>query len=204
MAPNRKRRPGGGRKPAGTIHGKTEAFSTRITAETRKALLLEKRLSGRSVSQIAEQLLILGLEAKRERERDHPMRALAFLIDQLSINISGTPGGKQGFRWRTDPFLFRALHMAVFELMTRLAPEGDPLKMPPDLVSVSTPGDLAVRAVNVVWHLFGEATSDFTERPELAEWSAAIPERIRAAVDTLAKEFAKAKSSLRGNRQGTG
>ena len=44
MAPKKKRAPGGGRKPAGDIHGKSSTLSTRITAETRQALETEARV----------------------------------------------------------------------------------------------------------------------------------------------------------------
>jgi hypothetical protein len=146
MAPRRKRAPGGGRKPAGPKHGKTEAFSTRITPETRKALELEKRRTGQSVSQIAEQLIELGLETKYERQRDTPMLALGFLIDRLSIEISETRGTKQDTRWRTDPFLFRSLQEAIHELMNRLAPTGDPLAIEGRTASTTRPSSLGRRA----------------------------------------------------------
>jgi hypothetical protein len=203
MAPRRKRRPGGGRKPAGTIHGKTEAFSTRITAETRRALLREKRRTGRSISQIAEQLIVLGLESRRERERDEPMRALAFLIDQLSINISETRGHKEDARWRTDPFLFRALQEAIYQLMNRLVPDGDPLKKPPELKRgpLSTPQALAARAVDVIWHLFSAAEPEIMDTTEPFS---AMPERMRAAGNALASQFVKSRSNLRGNQQRAG
>ena len=37
MAKARKRRPGGGRKPQGTLRGNAKTFATRLTPETREA-----------------------------------------------------------------------------------------------------------------------------------------------------------------------
>jgi hypothetical protein len=79
--------------------------------------------------------------------------------------------------------------------MNRLAPEGDPLKVPPELKRgpLCTPQAVAARAVDVIWHLFYAAEPEMmnTTEPFLA-----MPERMRAAGRTLASEFAKARSNL--------
>jgi hypothetical protein len=196
MTPRRKRRPGGGRKPLGNFHGKSENFSTRITSETRQALDREAKRSvpRKSVSQVAEELIRLGLAQKRNRQCDEPMRALAFLIDRLAIQIAAPHrGSKQDFRWRTNPFLFRALQEAIYQLMNRLAPEGDPLAVPLEVKDgPRTPQDRAGWAVDIVWHLFRDAVPGAMER----EPYSAMPEHLRATGEVLLSAFQQARDTL--------
>jgi hypothetical protein len=119
----RKRRPGGGRKPAGPIKGKTSNFSTRITARTRAALDAEVKASGgKSLSQVAERLLELGLAARRDRERDSATRGLLFVIGKIADEcMLAAPSGKR-FEWKTDPFICDALRVAVSLLIEHLRP----------------------------------------------------------------------------------
>jgi predicted HicB family RNase H-like nuclease len=49
-----KRAPGGGRKPQGEFKGKASMLCTRITPETRMALEMAAKESGRSLSQEVE------------------------------------------------------------------------------------------------------------------------------------------------------
>jgi hypothetical protein len=192
MARKRKRAPGGGRKPTGPIHGKTEAFSTRIKLETRKALLAEKKRTGQSVSQIAEQMIELGLQTMRERERDNPMLALGFLIDQLVIRIADLRNDKD-YRWRTDPFLFRSLQEAIHELMNRLAPAGKPVASS-DLREgpLSTPHERGGWAVESVWSLF------LYSRTGRVDWtkSKPVPAHIIAKIETTIEAFERARTTL--------
>ena len=131
MAKVRKRRPGGGRKPQGDIRGKSKTFSTRITGETREALETEADVSGRSISQVAESLLVLGLNTKREIERDAAMRALCFVIAELAhhvvgVHIFGKDGKEQpAASWRTTRFFFRAFKIAVGKVLDALEPAGE-------------------------------------------------------------------------------
>src|SRR6516164_1635781 len=101
----RKRAPGGGRKPAGPISGKLSNFSTRITHETRVGLEAEAAISGQSISQVAEQMIALGLATKREREQSSPIQAIGFLVGQLADSCSALFGDKE-FSWNTDAFAF--------------------------------------------------------------------------------------------------
>ena len=119
----RKRRPGGGRKPAGPISGKTANFSTRITAETRAAMDAEAAKTGRSISQVAEELLGLGLLEKRDREqKQNPTEALLYLIRQLAEKSDlPSPTGKT-FKWHSDRFICQALGVAVSHLIEHLRP----------------------------------------------------------------------------------
>src|SRR5262249_12496491 len=115
----RKRAPGAGRKPAGPISGKLSNFSTRITHETRVGLEAEAGKSGQSISQVAEQMIALGLATKREREQSSPTKALAFLVGELADNCGALFGDKQ-FSWNTDAFAFDAFAFAVRLLLERL------------------------------------------------------------------------------------
>ena len=187
MTKARKRRPGGGRKPAGDIHGKIETFSTRISRETRQALDDEARRSGQSVSQVAERLLILGLKTKRDREKDDPMRALSFLIDQLAITVSAYPAGGAALNWRTNPFIFKSLRLAIYGLMKRLAPPGEIRAPAPSaqLASISSlpftsPRDRAALAVELLWMNFQSAAPPFPLDDVFAE----VPTKFRIAAES--------------------
>ena len=128
----RKRAPGGGRKPARPISGKLSNFSTRITAETRRALEAAAKETGQSISQVAERLIKGGLAEMRAANRDPAMRALCFLIAQLADHIVG-PKAIEGeteypvYNWRADPFFYRAFKIAVGQLLDALEPPG-PIK----------------------------------------------------------------------------
>jgi hypothetical protein len=121
----RQRRPGGGRKPAGPIKGKTSNFSTRITAETRQALDNEAKASGHSISQVAERVLQLGLAALRDRERRDPTRALVYLIGWIADASSiASPGSNERLDWNEEPFVFEAFERALAMLLKELRPAG--------------------------------------------------------------------------------
>jgi hypothetical protein len=144
MAKVRKRKPGGGRKPSGSIKGKVEAFSTRITPETRQALEAEAESSGQSISQVAERLLMSALNSKRERERDKPMRALCFVIAELAHQAVGlhsmqADGSERAMLdWRTNRFCFRAFKIAVGKLLDALEPPGE-ITPPPIEINLDQP-----------------------------------------------------------------
>lgn len=132
------RRPGGGRKPQGNIRGKGEVFTTRITADTRKAIEQEASRAEQSISQTAERLLVLGLETRRRRDNNRPLRALSFLMEQLAGSVSGgrwmDAGAFEGDHkaavrslqdeWRTDPFRYKAFCIAFGSLLESLKPDG--------------------------------------------------------------------------------
>ena len=137
----RKRKPGGGRKPKGSIRAKSEVFTTRITPETREALEREAKLSGQSVSQAAERLLILGMETRRQRQNYRSLRALCFLIKQLAKMAGGSQWSdinhagetrwhrksveKEQDEWLTNPFRYKAFTIAVQSLFEALKPKGE-------------------------------------------------------------------------------
>jgi hypothetical protein len=137
--PIKSRRPGGGRKPQGNIRGKGDVFTTRITAETREGIEREASRTGQSISQTAERLLMLGLETRRRRENNRPLRALSFLIEQLAGSVSGGrwmdatafedqhKAAVQSLQneWRTDPFRYKAFCIALTSLLESLKPVGE-------------------------------------------------------------------------------
>jgi hypothetical protein len=139
LAKARKRRPGGGRKPSGSIAGKAETFSTRITPETRAALEREASATGQSISQVAERLLWVGIAERRRRSKARPLRALCFVIEQIALEVGsgrwmdpGQYSDRQAAaverllnEWRTDPFLFRAFEIAVAKVLNALRPKGE-------------------------------------------------------------------------------
>jgi hypothetical protein len=143
MAKAKKRRPGGGRKPKGSIRGKSEWFTTRITPQVRQALERYAANSGQSISQAAERLLIDGLDAKKWRDKHRALRNLCFVIERIALEASGArwfdptdtmfkqspyhaKTGEELFnKWRTDPFCFLAFKSAVLSLLTAIEPNGE-------------------------------------------------------------------------------
>src|SRR5262249_23559278 len=126
---------GGKRKGAGrprlTQTGKTSYFSTRITPQTRARLETESRLSGgRSLSQTVEHLLLLGLHEKQARNRPRPIRAMCYLITQLSEMVTVALLREKNlthpeYNWRSNPFMFIAFRAAVLHLFDALRPQGE-------------------------------------------------------------------------------
>ena len=76
-------------------------------------------MSGQSISQIAEQMIALGLATKREREQSSPTQAIGFLVGQLADSCGALFGDKV-FSWNTDAFAFDAFAFAVRLLFERL------------------------------------------------------------------------------------
>jgi hypothetical protein len=118
-----------GRTPKGQFADKLSHFSTRIQPATRKALEREAKLSGQSISQVAERLLVGALA---ERHSDHfgpTKRAMAFLIGQIAYHIEGIhhhqgKGYKTPFNWKNDPFFYEAFKIAVGIVLEGLSPPG--------------------------------------------------------------------------------
>jgi len=120
-----KRKPGGGRKPAGPLRGKNSNFSTRITDETRKMLEAEAAEFGQSISQVAERLIHLGLEVRREREASDPIRALCYLLEGLARQLKFIDEADKHCEWTNDAFTFDAFARATAMLFERLRPSGE-------------------------------------------------------------------------------
>jgi hypothetical protein len=164
MAKARKRGPGAGRKAKGMFRGKREWFTTRITPETRQALERKAAASGRSISQVAEELLTGGIKAEQWRDEHRALRALCFVIERIALEATGgrwmTPadpifkkssdhakvGARLFIEWRTDPFRYRAFRLAVASLLTALEPKGE-IRSPHDTedIDIVTANDPAIK-----------------------------------------------------------
>jgi hypothetical protein len=189
----KKRAPGGGRKPSGDIRGKKAWFSTRITSETRAALESEAAASGKSVSQVAEALLIEAIAIRREVSLNDPMQALVYLISQLAdVTCHGLDRD-----WWTDPFMFEALKLAIGKFMDGIAPTGE-LKSPIE----DTPGFSTNRPS--IWGPFDtpEARANYVATIVLSNFRTATQRDVHAAafymaaVDVTANKMARARAAL--------
>ena len=126
---------GGYRKGAGRPRfaktGKTSYFSTRLTPKTRSLLEAEARRRGKSLSEVAEDLLQLGLEEIADLERPKPLRALLFLISSLSNEIRGPHRQDPKYSWHSNPYMFAALRAGIIALLDKLRPPGEIVTPPP-------------------------------------------------------------------------
>jgi len=130
---------GGRRKRAGrprfTESGKGSYFSTRISQRTRDLLEAEAKRHRESLSTVAEHLLQIGLEEKaerRKRKKKGPLRALCFLLDRLTEDISGPHVQDPKYFWYLNPYMFQAFRTAVLHLLDALKPHGE-LVTPPSV-----------------------------------------------------------------------
>jgi hypothetical protein len=120
-----------GKKPKGEFSGKLSHFSTRIQPETRRSLEHEAKVSGQSISQLAERLLRDGLaERRQEAEQDKALRAICFIISEIARITIGphVSDGKREARlydWRSDPFFYKAFTIAVGRVLDALSPPGE-------------------------------------------------------------------------------
>lgn len=111
----RKRAAGAGRPPRGKLKNKNSAFTTRITAETRRALEASAKKHGRSLSQEAE----AGLRAYFKKPAGEARnRAIAAIVGNLAEGIEQQTGQS----WRTDVFTSMALRYAVEAVLFHFAP----------------------------------------------------------------------------------
>jgi hypothetical protein len=135
----RKRAAGAGRPRKAEADKKGSAFTTRITAETRRALEASARKHRRSLSQEAEAGLRDYLKKPAGEARN---RAIAAIIGNLAEGIEQ----QTGENWRTDIFTSMALRYAVEAVLFHLAPgtEENPA-IPPavEKQSAKMPGEFA-------------------------------------------------------------
>jgi hypothetical protein len=126
---------GGRRKGAGRPRfaktGKTSHFSTRLTPKTRSLLEAEARRRGESLSEVAEDLLQLGLEEIADLERPKPNRALLFLISALINGIRGPHREDAKYGWHSNGYMFAALRAGIIALLDKLRPPGEIVTPPP-------------------------------------------------------------------------
>jgi hypothetical protein len=120
----RKRRPGGGRKPIGSV-AKTATFTTRLEPSTRRALDQAAASKGLSVSVMADNLLKAALQKPTGAPRN---QGLALAIALLAEDVERVTERS----WRGDPFtadtLFRALVVFIAHFTPRLE---KPVLVPP-------------------------------------------------------------------------
>jgi len=126
----RKRAPGGGRKPMGDFSGLTSVMSFRMPDGMReqleKSAKARSRALKRNVSLSQELLFRLRVSLNRDRDeaRDPAMRALCFLFSQAAYAVHWNMPD-----WRSDPFLFRAVKLAIAKVLDALEPAGE-IKLP--------------------------------------------------------------------------
>lgn len=131
MVKQRKRAPGGGRKP-GLGGAKKANFNTRITPETRAGLealvAAENKLArqrgraGTNISELAESLLLDGIQRRELAERDPAIFSLYRILNDIHRRTGFQPEGQN---WRTNRYVFEAFKVAFNTVMDALAPEGD-------------------------------------------------------------------------------
>jgi hypothetical protein len=120
MKTNRKRAPGGGRKPSGPFRLNTAQLTIRMPADMRSELEAAAKTGGSSVSQELMRRLQNSFNRDRDKARDPAMQALCFLIAEVAQQTSGL----RNLDWRTNPFYFRAFKIAVGKLLDALEPKG--------------------------------------------------------------------------------
>jgi len=124
------RRKGAGR-PRFTETGKSSYFSTRLTQKTRDLLEAEARRRKKSLSEVAEDLLQLGLEEMADLGRPKPLRALLFLISALGRATLGRHWQDSKYSWHSNPYMFAAFRAGIVDLLDRLRPPGEIVTPPP-------------------------------------------------------------------------
>jgi hypothetical protein len=122
-----KRRPGGGSKPRGVYPGKSATFTTRVQADTRRALDEAAGARGLSVSTMAEHLLRDGLKKPSGKPHNQAMiRAIELLAERVE------DGTKKD--WRDDPWTGQALRYAVETLLFHFAATPDGIAAVPPAI----------------------------------------------------------------------
>jgi hypothetical protein len=199
---SRLRRKGGGRKPKPPGEGKPAQFQARIAADLRADLDTEAAATGLSVSAIASGLLRDGLRSKREREfdRDDPMRALWYLVAEAAKEICGL---KPGLDWRTNPFAYEALKLAIVKIMDALKPAGGirpPSATEQKSIALFGPFDTAkARAEHVakiiLHNLHGAEAMDVEQM-----FGSDLPKDVKARLKRTVYNMSDARKALLGRR----
>ena len=98
----------------------TSPLTIRMPADMRKELEKAAKARRRSVSQELMRRLQDSFTRDRDKARDPAMRALSFLFSELAEDVHlGVP------RWRSDPFLYRAVKVGIGRLLDALEPPGE-------------------------------------------------------------------------------
>src|SRR5262245_32900459 len=109
----RKRAPGGGRKPSGPLKGKSATITTRITPETRMALEQASKASDRSLSQEIE--IRLRRSVGPDEKRAKHIKAAEELIRLAAEETERLTG----LNWLADRFTAEALRHSIDHLLGR-------------------------------------------------------------------------------------
>jgi hypothetical protein len=110
----RKRAPGGGRKPQGEYPGKAAQFTTRITPETKRALVEAAVRGGRSLSQEVEKRLNATIMKPSGAPHNRGLAlAVAYLAESIELETQRD--------WRQDSFTAVGLHAGIDALLVRYA-----------------------------------------------------------------------------------
>jgi hypothetical protein len=172
------------------------------------ALEAEARATGQSVSQVAEQLLRLGIKTKRERERPDAIRAFCYLVEKLAELVCSFKGadGKPAFDWRANRFAFETLRLAIQKLMDEIKPSGDiqsPIEDEPALATSTVwgphdaPQARAEWAVMILWHNLQSAEPELLRQQEICGVPVtAFPESAITALERTAYSMARAREDL--------
>jgi hypothetical protein len=125
----RRRKPGAGRKPK---PDRKVLFTIRLLPHVLAELKAQAQTwqnGNGNVSAFTETLIHKSLQERAEEKRDPALKALLYMIGQLTERFSDTMFLKGNFRsrWRDDPFVFRAFKVAVHRLLDKLEePLNDP------------------------------------------------------------------------------
>ena len=165
-----KRKPGGGRKPAGPFKNNTAQLTIRMPDDLREKLESSARSKDRSLTQ---ELLwrLQGSYRKQHEDEFRPpaTRAICFLIANLADRIT-FPEFAGSYRerlavWHRNPFQFRAFRLAVAKLLEALEPLGD-MQNPYEPMVENFPKN------DIFKPKYDEMAADLRTPETLAEWFA--------------------------------
>ena len=126
----KRRKPGGGRKPAGEFRNLTAVMSLRMPQDLRDQLERARKVSRRSLSQELIARAEASFELDRDKSRDRALRAFCFLFSELVQAICPRDYPDESIPdWRFNPWLFQTFRLAVAKLLDRFQPSGE-MKLP--------------------------------------------------------------------------
>lgn len=167
-----------GPAPKGAYAGKSMVLSTRITPETRAALVEAKTKSGRSLSQ--------EIEHRLRRSFDHDERVIEifgsrqnYAVLRLIAAAMEITNPVRGGSWRDDPFAYEQMIIAVNTVLAALRPPGEPSLEPlPGVDGEGLEDDPIARATGSSFLLRGALRAeDLLQRIKQAAPSLPVPPR---------------------------
>jgi len=102
---------------------KSRLLTVRVGAELREALEIAAKTSGKSLSREIE----IRLGQSIARGKDPTVAALSGVIEELAFQVEGMHDvdAKPHWPWYSNPFMYRALTLAIQQFLDCLAPEGE-------------------------------------------------------------------------------